>query len=90
MQLLAGPTDPVTVRRIQLGTLDDLTVVPVRDFRATAALARAVRHGGHPVRSLADCLIAAVALRHEAALWHCHEDYVRMAGVSDPGQRDLR
>jgi predicted nucleic acid-binding protein len=37
-----------------------------------------------------DCLIAAVALRHETAVWHCDEDYVRIAGVSDLRQRDLR
>lgn len=92
MELLAGPTDPFTVRRIedQLGTLDDLTVDPSQDFRAAATLARAVRRSGHTVRSLTDCLIAAVALRHDAVVWHCDEDYVRIAGVSDLRHRDLR
>ncbi len=92
MELLAGPTDPYTVRRIedQLGTLADLTVETAEDFRAAAALARALRRSGHTVRSLTDCLIAAVALRHDTAVWHCDEDYVRLAQVTHLQQRDLR
>lgn len=92
MELLAGPTDPFTVRRIedQLGTLEDLPVEPAQDFRSAAALARAVRRGGHAVRSLTDCLIAVVAIRHGAEVWHCDQDYVRIAEVSDLRHRDLR
>lgn len=92
LELLADPTDPFTVRRLedQLGTLDDLVVEPTQDFRAAAMLARAIRRGGHTVRSLNDCLIAAVALRHDADVWHCDEDYVRIAAVSCLRQRDLR
>ena len=92
MELLAGPTDSFTFRRIeeQLGTLEDLTVDPAADFRAAAALARAVRRAGHTVRSTTDCLIAAIALRNDVPLWHCDEDYVRIAAVSVLEQRDLR
>jgi len=92
MELLAGPTDPFTIRRIedQLGTLDQLGVDPAQDFRAAAALARAVRRTGHTVRTVTDCLIAAVALRHDTEVWHCDEDYVRIASVADLRQRDLR
>lgn len=92
MELLAGPTDPFTVRRIedQLGTLDDLVVDPAQDFRAAATIARAVRRNGHTVRSLTDCLIAAVALRHHITVWHCDADYVRIADATELGQRDLR
>jgi predicted nucleic acid-binding protein len=92
MELLAGPTDPFTVRQIeeQLGTLEDLTVDPAEDFRAAAALARAVRRAGHTVRSTTDCLIAAIALRNDVPLWHCDDDYVRIADISQLGQRDLR
>jgi hypothetical protein len=92
MELLAGPTDPLIVHRIedQLGTLDDLDVDASQDFRAAAAIARAVRRSGHTVRSLTDCLIAAIALRHHTVVWHCDEDYVRIADVTDLQQRDLR
>lgn len=92
MELLAGPTDPVVVRRLedQLGTVGDLPVDPTRDFRDAAALARAVRRAGHTVRSLTDCLITSVALRHGAPVWHCDEDYVRLAAVCDLQHRDLR
>lgn len=92
MELLSCPTNPATVRLIedQLGTLDDLTVEPAQDFRAAAALARAVRRSGHTVGSLTDCLIAAIALRHGTAVWHCDQVYLRIAEVSDLQQRDLR
>lgn len=92
MELLAGPTDPFTVRRIedQLGTLEDLDVDPALDFRAAAALARAVRCGGHTIGSLTDCLIAAVALRHDVTVWSCDEDYVRISNVTELQHRDLR
>jgi len=49
-----------------------------------------VHRSGHTVRSLTDCLIAAIALRHDTAVWHCDEDYVRIADVTDLRQRDLR
>lgn len=75
-ELLAGPTAPFTVRRLeeQLGTLEDLTVDSAQDFRAAATPARAVRHSGHTVRSLTNCLIAAIALRRGTEVWHCDED----------------
>ncbi|HEY0951500.1 type II toxin-antitoxin system VapC family toxin [Nocardioides sp.] len=92
MELLAGPTDPHIVRRIedQLGTLEDLAIDAAQDFRAAAALGRAVRRGGQTVRSLSDCLIAAIAMRHDTTVWHCDEDYVRIAAVTDLRHRDLR
>lgn len=32
----------------------------------------------------------AIALRHHVTLWHCDEDYARIAAVTDLRQRDLR
>lgn len=75
MELLAGPTDPSTVRRIE-------------DRPGTRS--RAPYAAAATVRSLTNCLIAAVAVRHDPALWHGDEDDVRIAGVSDLEQRDLR
>lgn len=92
MELLAGPTDPFVVRQIedQLGTLEDLPVDATNDFAAAAAVFRAVRRSGHTVRSITDCLIATVALRHDVELWHCDADYVRIADATDLRHRDLR
>lgn len=92
MELLSGPTDPFSVRRLedQLGTLHDLPIDPARDFRAAAALARAARSHGHTIRSVVDCLIAAIALRHRTTLWHCDADFARIADVSGLDHRDLR
>ncbi|MBA2324479.1 MAG: PIN domain-containing protein, partial [Pseudonocardiales bacterium] len=45
------------------------------DYRSAAAAARASRLNGHPIRSIVDCLIAAVAARTGAALVHRDRDY---------------
>jgi len=92
MELLSGPTDPFTVHRIenQLGSLINLDLETFTDFRQAAVLARAVRVSGHTVRSLVDCLIAVVAIRTDAELWHRDEDFARIAAVSRLHQRDLR
>lgn len=92
MELLAGPTDPFTIRRIedQLGTLHYLAFDPSVDFRSAAALARQVRRSGHTIRSMTDCLIATVAVKHDTAIWHCDADFERVAEVSELRQRDVR
>jgi predicted nucleic acid-binding protein len=92
MEVLAGPTDQFTVRRIEneFGTLHQLPLEPETDFRTAAALAREVRKSARTVSSLTDCLIAAVALRHGVEVWHRDADYVLLAQVSALRQRDLR
>lgn len=92
MELLADPTDPFVVGKLedQLGTLEDLSFENSSDFRSAAAIARDVRRSGHTVRAITDCLIAAVALRWEAPVWHCDEDFVRIAAVTPLLHRDLR
>lgn len=40
------------------------------DYTDAAQLYRSARAGGMTVRKLADCLVAAVALRHGAEIWH--------------------
>ncbi|MGH3432571.1 MAG: type II toxin-antitoxin system VapC family toxin [Thermocrispum sp.] len=65
--------------------LDDavqLDVVPHLDFDVAAELFRACRDAGRPVRSLMDCLIAAVAVRTGAVLLHQDRDYDTLAAVA--------
>lgn len=77
MELLAGATGPsrrAAVERLVNG-LTVLSVDPHTDFHAAAAAFRAAREGGRTVRSLLDCLIAAVAVRHDVLLLHRDADY---------------
>lgn len=83
MELIAGASP------VQLGTvvalvdgLVALDVDPVLDFRAAGELARRARATGSTVRSIVDCLIAAIAIRHDAVLVHRDRDYDTLAAVS--------
>jgi predicted nucleic acid-binding protein len=49
------------------------------DFEAAAELYRRCRRGGETVRTLMDCLVAAVALRTGAAVLHQDRDYDAIA-----------
>ena len=92
MELLLGPTDELAVRRIErlVDSVTSLAVVPELDFAAAAALFRAVRRLGHTPRSSLDCLIAAIAIRHDAELLHQDADFEAIAEVSDLRQHSLR
>ncbi|HXQ58299.1 MAG TPA: PIN domain nuclease [Actinomycetes bacterium] len=77
MELLAGETTPEGVARLRrlLGRFDLLAVEGLADYEAAAELHRRCRAGGETVRNLTDCLIAAVAGRHGAALLHRDQDF---------------
>jgi predicted nucleic acid-binding protein len=77
MELLAGETTPEGVARLRrlLGRFDLLPVEGLADYEAAAELHRRCRAGGETVRNLTDCLIAAVAVRHGAALLHRDQDF---------------
>ncbi|MQA62725.1 MAG: PIN domain-containing protein [Actinophytocola sp.] len=65
--------------------LDDavqLSVEPNEDFDVAAELYARTRDIGKPVRSLRDCVIAAVAIRSGAVLLHCDRDFDTLAAVA--------
>ncbi len=77
MELLAGPTsdDEVTALR---STLIEFPVVPARsveDHEQAAAVYRVCRTHGETVRSLNDCLIAAIAIRTGSTVLHADRDF---------------
>ena len=83
LELLAGATDRSLPRLERLVEgLAVLDVDPHIDFRTAAALSRASRARGRSVRSLMDCLIAAIAIRHDAVLVHRDRDFDALAAVS--------
>jgi predicted nucleic acid-binding protein len=77
MELLAGATtdEDLTHLRRMLLPFEHLPVDPLDDFEAAADLYRQCRRGGETVRSLMDCLVAAVALRTGAAVLHRDGDF---------------
>jgi predicted nucleic acid-binding protein len=92
MELLAGARDELQHLRLQrlVDGLPSLPVDPALDFRAAADLFRLARRAGRPVRSLQDCLIASVALRHEVTLVHKDVDYEVLGELSALDQRSWR
>jgi predicted nucleic acid-binding protein len=83
LELLAGATTS-SLPRVEalVDSLAPLRVEPSLDFRAAAALHRSARSGGFTVRALMDCLIAAVAIRHDAVIVHRDRDFDHLAQVS--------
>lgn len=92
MELLFGPGNEVALRRVErlIGSLDMLGIRPDLDFRDAAAIFRAVRRSGRTVRSKVDCLIAAVAIRHDVPLLHRDADFEVIGAVTDLRQHSLR
>jgi predicted nucleic acid-binding protein len=83
MELLTGARQSALaeVERLVDG-LPSLALDPDIDFRAAAELARRARQGARTVRSSMDCLIAAVATRHDAVVLHHDRDFDVLASVS--------
>lgn len=91
MELLAGVTQTSSLGLIEqlVNGLVSLEVNPEDDFRAAAAIQRSARATGKTVRSMIDCLIAAVALRHDAEVLHRDADFELIAGVTGLRTRPL-
>jgi predicted nucleic acid-binding protein len=95
MELLAGAAGGDEVARLRrlLGRFALLPVEGLADYEAAADLYRRCRTAGETVRNMTDCLIAAVALRHGAALLHRDHDFeviathtvLRVAGLGPAG-----
>lgn len=91
MELLAGTKHEKDVigTRTLLGTSRLLSVLPSVDFEQASEIYRACRRAGVAPRGLTDCLIAAVAQRHEVPVLAHDADLARIADVIglalDPG-----
>lgn len=92
MEVMARATDVAAQRRIEQAAdgLPSLDVEPVLDFRSAAALHRLARSNGETVRSIVNCLIGAVALRHDVALVHKDRDFEVLGRVAGLRHRSYR
>jgi predicted nucleic acid-binding protein len=84
MEILAGATNDSTHAKLEqlVNGLPSLSVDNATDFRVAAGIYRAARRTGRTVRSLNDCLIAAVAIRHAARIVHRDADFDVIAGMT--------
>jgi predicted nucleic acid-binding protein len=81
MELLAGARDSADFRKLRRLTsaMPLCQVDPVCDFTEAGALYQLLRKEGLTVRSLTDCLIAAIAWRRDATVVHADADFDRIA-----------
>lgn len=81
MELCSGSgSEPDAVRlRRMLAHHDVVAIAPLDDSERAAALQRACRRQGTAVRSLIDCLVAAVALRLDQPVLHRDDDFELLA-----------
>jgi predicted nucleic acid-binding protein len=77
MELLAGCRTEEAVGRLQrmLARFEIVDVEGLADFEDAACIQRTCRRGGESVRSMIDCLIAAVALREARPLLTTDRDF---------------
>jgi predicted nucleic acid-binding protein len=80
MEVLAGAREEHHLAQLR-GLLARATLVPItaEDYDHAASLYRTCRRNGETVRRLIDCLIAAVAIRSDAAVLHADTDFTVLA-----------
>ena len=85
LEVLAGTTDEEHAARLRrfLAGAELLRQESPVDAEHAAALYRACRRAGETPRSLNDCLVAAVALRHGVPVLHRDHDFTVLSAHTD-------
>ena len=84
LEVLAGARDEQHAQELRRA-LERCRYLPLEessDYEAAAAIYRACRATGQSVRNLADCLIAAIAIRTRTRLLHRDADFDAIARVA--------
>lgn len=89
MEVLAGAARPELVQA-RLAAVPLRSVEPGVDYVVAASIFRHARSSGFTIRSLEDCLIAAVALRLDDTVVHRDADFEHIATVTGLTTLDLR
>lgn len=84
MELLAGARDDLHHAKLQrlVNGLPSLALRELLDFREASDIYRAGRQSGCTIRKLLDCVIAVVAIHHNAELWHRDADFDVIASLT--------
>jgi predicted nucleic acid-binding protein len=81
LELLAGARDDVQHRRLRrfVNQFEIVPLAPMVDSTAAADLYRSCRRAGETVRTMFDCLVAAMAIRLDAPLLALDRDFSAIA-----------
>jgi predicted nucleic acid-binding protein len=92
MELLAGARHPADFGKLTRLTsaMPLLKVDPECDFLEAAALYKILRNAGVTIRSMNDCLIAAIAWRRDATIVHADADFDEIAARYPVKVKSLR
>ena len=84
MEILSGAVDDDKHAKLErlVNGLPSLKIDESVDFRSAAAIYRAARRAGHTIRSVNDCLIAAVSIRHGTSIIHRDTDFEVIAAIT--------
>lgn len=84
MEILAGAVDDSRYAALEqlVNGLPTLGIDVTVDYRGAAAIYRTARRAGRTIRSITDCLIAAVCIRHAAILVHRDTDFEVIAAMT--------
>ena len=84
MEILSGALDDEKYTKLEqlVNGLPSLTIDAAIDFQTAAAIYRSAQRGGRTVRSINDCVIAALAIRHGAKITHWDADYDVIAAIT--------
>ncbi|MGV0872009.1 type II toxin-antitoxin system VapC family toxin [Mycolicibacterium sp. XJ879] len=92
MEILSGARGEDVYLKLErlVNGLPSLAVDGATDFRAAAQIYRTARRAGRTVRSINDCLIAALAIRHDARIVHRDTDFEVIAAMTTLEATSLR
>ena len=92
MEVLSGAGDDVTYAKLErlVNGFPSLAVDDSIDFRAAAQIYRAARRAGRTIRSVNDCLIASIAIRHGAQIVHRDSDFEAIAAMTSLAATSFR
>lgn len=81
MELTAGLTDDQRIAEVSglLHRFDVVPLAPRADTEMAAVLSQTCRRAGETVRTLIDCMIAAMAHRLDLPVLHCDRDFEVLA-----------
>lgn len=84
MEILSGAGDDSTHAKLErlVNGLPSLGIDTSVDLRVAAQIYRGARRAGRTIRSINDCLIAAVAIRHSARIVHRDSDFEVIASMT--------
>ena len=84
MEILSGVNDDDTHAKLErlVNGLPSLNIDSSIDFRTAAQIYRGARRAGRTIRSINDCLIAAVAIRHDVRIIHQDNNFDVIAAMT--------